>query len=144
MSKHDVTNLFIETELAIDITGSEPRDILMTERTGLTWIKLSVTLTAVAITIITNFRLETNRENPNYSPPHWLPAFSYGVAILFALLSMATLFVGGASYTQSVYNYRMHRINTFSFTTALGFLFVVGVVLLSINIVLMVAVRAVD
>lgn len=141
MSRPNVTNLFIEKELAIDITGSEPRDILMTERTGLTWIKFSVTLATVAVTIITNFRLETEKQSPDYTPPSWLPAFSYGVAVLFVLLSMATLCVGGASYVQSIYNYRMRRVNTFSFATALGFLLFVGLVLLGINIVFMVAVR---
>jgi uncharacterized membrane protein YidH (DUF202 family) len=142
---HEFTNILMESDLIIDNTNSEPRDILMTERTGLTWIKFSITLSAIAITIITNFRIDTSgKGNDHYKdqkPPKWLPKFSYGVSILFVLLSMCTLFVGGISYVQSVYNYRLHRVNTYSFATALAFLFFIGVILLAINIVFMIAVK---
>lgn len=140
----ELTNMLLETDLMIDNTTSEPRDILMTERTALSWVKFSITLAAIAITIVTNFRLDTSGDNDSgdrRSPP-WVPRFSYGVSILFILLSMATLFVGCLSYFQSIYNYKANRVNTYSLKTTLGFLFVVGLVLLAVNIVFVVAVEA--
>lgn len=140
---HDITNLILETDLIIDNTTSEPRDILMTERTALTWIKFSITLAAIAITIVTNFRLDTSLKGfstSNSSDPVWFPKFSYAISIVFVLLSMATLCVGALSYYQSIYNYKTHHINTYSLKTTLGFLFMVGLLLLVVNIIFVVAV----
>lgn len=141
---HELTNMLLETDLMVDNTTSEPRDILMTERTALSWVKFSITLAAIAITIVTNFRLDTSGDggDGDRRPPPWVPRFSYGVSILFILLSMATLFVGCLSYFQSIYNYKAHRVNTYSLKTTLGFLFVVGLVLLAVNVVFVVAVDA--
>lgn len=137
----EITDMLLKTDLMIDNTTSEPRDILMTERTALSWVKFSITLAAITITIVTNFRLDTSGDGDSdkKSPP-WLPKFSYGISILFVILSMATLFVGSLSYFQSIYNYKAHRVNTYSLESTLGFLFVVGVVLLAVNIVFVVAV----
>lgn len=138
----EITEMFLETDLMIDNTTSEPRDILMTERTALSWVKFSITLAAIAITIVTNFRLDTSGDGNNgENSPIWLTKFSYGISILFVLLSMATLFVGCLSYFQSIYNYKAHRVNTYSLKTTLGFLFIVGIVLLAVNIVFVISVE---
>ncbi|KAG0687968.1 hypothetical protein C6P40_001582 [Pichia californica] len=141
----EITDMLLETDLMIDNTTSEPRDILMTERTALSWVKFSITLATIAITIVTNFRLDTSGNNSgggnDENSPPWLPKFSYGTAILFVLLSMATLSIGCLSYFQSIYNYKEHSVNTYSLKTTLGFLFIVGLVLLSVNIVFVAAVN---
>lgn len=140
----DISNVLLETDLVMDNTSSEPRDILMTERTALSWIKLSITLTAVAITVITNFRINTSDGGSNHgnfnNDKTAFPKFSYGISILFVLLSIATLCIGALTYFQSIFNYEIHHVRTFSLDTALGFLFVVGLLLFAINIVFMVAI----
>lgn len=139
----ELTNLLLESDLVIDNTGSEPRDVLMTERTTLSWIKFSITLSAVAVTIVTDFRLDTSGSpggSPDSPSPVWLAHFSYGVSILFILLSISTLLVGVSSYIQSIYNYKNHKVSIYSLKVSLGYLGIVGVVLLAINIVFMAAV----
>ncbi|KAG0684000.1 hypothetical protein C6P42_005056 [Pichia californica] len=88
----EITDMLLETDLMIDNTTSEPRDILMTERTALSWVKFSITLATIAITIVTNFRLDTSGNNSgggnDENSPPWLPKFSYGTAILFVLLKI--------------------------------------------------------
>lgn len=142
----EFADMLFETDLIIDNTTSEPRDILMTERTALSWVKFSVTLSAIAITIITNFRLDTSGDGKKIGDgekdtPPWFAKFSYAISILFVLLSMATLFIGCLSYFQSIYNYKEHMVNTYSLKTTLGFLFIVGLILLAVNIVFVATVR---
>lgn len=137
---HDLTSLILESDLTIANTASEPRDVLMMERTALSWIKFSITLSAIAITIITNFRLDTSGDIGDKNPPDWFPGFSFGVSILFLVLGIATLLIGAFSYTQSIYNYKSHRVNIYSLEMTLGFLLVVGVILLVVNTVFMIAV----
>lgn len=142
----EFADMLFETDFIIANTTSEPRDILMTERTALSWIKFSVTLSAIAITIITNFRLDTSGDGRNIGDgdkdtPLWFAKFSYAISILFVLLSMATLFIGCLSYFQSIYNYKEHMVNTYSLKTTLGFLFIVGLILLAVNIVFVATVR---
>lgn len=136
---HDLSEILLETNLIIDTTTSEPRDVLMTERTALTWVKFSMTLAAISLTIVTNFRLDTSNKN-SIRPPYWFPQFSYGISILFVILSMVTLFIGAGLYAQSIYNYKNHSVSTYSLKLALGFLFFIGLVLLAVNIVFMIAV----
>lgn len=141
-----VKSIIMGTEMMVDNTASEPRDILMIERTALSWAKFSITLSAIAVTIATDFRLDTSSSNfgklPKLkNPPPWFPRFSYAVSILFVILSMLSLFVGLLSYVQSIYNYKSHRVFTYSLRTSMGYLLVVGVLLLAINITFLIAVK---
>jgi uncharacterized membrane protein YidH (DUF202 family) len=140
-----IKNFLLETNLIINNTGSEPRDILMTERTALSWAKFGVTLAAIAITIVTNFRLDTSgsfQSNPDPDDiPDWFSTFSYRISILFVVLSIFTLAIGWVTYIQSIYSYRSHKVFTYSMKFTIGFLFVVGLILLAINLVFLTAVK---
>lgn len=137
---YDLTSLILETDLTITNTASEPRDVLMMERTALSWVKFSMTLSAIAITIITDFRLDTSGNVGHGTAPEWFPNFSFSVSILFLVLSIATLIIGAFLYTQSIYNYKLHRVNIYSLEMTLGYLLVVGVILLAVNTVFMIVV----
>ncbi|GMM45526.1 hypothetical protein DAPK24_021010 [Pichia kluyveri] len=98
-----VRSIIMGTEMMVDNTASEPRDILMIERTALSWAKFSITLSAIAVTIATDFRLDTSSSNfgklPKLkNPPPWFPRFSYAVSILFYAVPLCGITVLCAEY----------------------------------------------
>ncbi|GMM28542.1 hypothetical protein DAMA08_012580 [Martiniozyma asiatica (nom. inval.)] len=114
-------------DIIIENTGSEPRDVLMSERTALSWIKFSLSLTVIAIAVLTDFRLSS--EETTTKPL----SNALAVSIVFICLSLGCIFFGSLGYFQMVRGYELHKVNVFHFEYSMWYLFITGAVLLGLN-----------
>lgn len=112
--------------LVMKVSSLEPRDVLQTERTCLTFIRFSTTLFFTSLGIVLNFRLGTNGKKMAQT------TFSKVVAYALLILSIATLLVSGVNYFLVVNRYAMHKIST---TNATSFASVVCVTAVIITLV---------
>ncbi|KAH6614990.1 hypothetical protein C7974DRAFT_403050 [Boeremia exigua] len=93
--------------LLFDNVASEARDIAANERTFLSWLKLSVYMSIVAVAIILNFHLKSK---PSALEKKW----SLPLGIVFWLLSLACLLSGLSNYIHTVsgYSHRQALVQT--------------------------------
>lgn len=126
----------------LDVTLSEPRDVLQSERTLLTFVRFTTSLYFTAIGMILGFRLQSAGE-PTTEPS--LPNFNdslFNRIISFLLISLAfaTLVMSGINYFRTVRRYSQKRIHTYGFnnTTMMICVTAIVVTLIGINISLIV------
>lgn len=117
-------------DVIIKNTASEPRDVLMTERTAFSWIKFALSLSVIAVAVITDFRVPSkDRSSGSGSDNFSLLA----VAIVFICLSLGCLFFSAFGYFQMVRNYDLHKVTVLKFEYSMLYLFIMCVVVIGIN-----------
>lgn len=124
----------------LEVSLSEPRDVLQSERTFLTFIRFSLSLYFTAIGMTLGFRLQSagksDRDLPNFNKN----AFNHAVSFILIFLAFATLIVAGLNYFRTVRRYSQHRIHTYGTnnTTLVVCITAVVVTLVAVNISLIV------
>lgn len=116
--------------LVMKVSSLEPRDVLQTERTCLTFIRFSTTLFFTSLGIVLNFRLETNGKGKKTAQT----TFSKVVAYALLFLSIATLLVSGVNYFLVVNRYAMHKISTTNATSFASVMCVTAVIITLVGI----------
>lgn len=104
--------------LIMKVANSEPRDVLQSERTCLTFIRFSTSLFFTALGVILNFQLNTSSEpnDPNKKLPGFNKSlFSKIISFLLIILSFSTLLISGINYMITINRYANHKIHTYSF-----------------------------
>ncbi|KAK6204598.1 uncharacterized protein RJT21DRAFT_9727 [Scheffersomyces amazonensis] len=105
--------------LVMKVSASEPRDVLQSERTCLTFIRFSTSLFFTALGIIVNFKFDSSGEKTTpTSPPHShfnASLYSTVVSYILLILALATLVLSAVNYFITVTRYANHKIDTYSF-----------------------------
>lgn len=125
----------------LDITLSEPRDVLTSERTFLTFVRFSISLYFVAIGMILGFRLRSvdipaRERQPGFNDR----LFNHLMSYLLIFLSFAILMVCSFNYFTTVRRLSQKRIHTYAVSNKLmvGCVSAMVVTLIAINISLIV------
>ncbi|KAK6456078.1 uncharacterized protein RJT20DRAFT_127860 [Scheffersomyces xylosifermentans] len=105
--------------LVMKVSASEPRDVLQSERTCLTFIRFSTALFFTALGIILNFKLDTSGVEETDPNPHHggfdASTYSMAVSYILLLLSLGTLILSGINYFITIKRYANHKIQTYAF-----------------------------
>ncbi|CAN3474172.1 hypothetical protein DICA0_A05974 [Diutina catenulata] len=103
--------------LVMEVSASEPRDVLQSERTTLTFTRFATTLMFTALGMILNFKINSTGEGKE--PEHHASDFSRWcqtvVSYVLLVLSLFTLILSGVNYMVTVRRYANHKIQTFAF-----------------------------
>lgn len=125
----------------LEVSLSEPRDVLQSERTFLTFIRFSVSLYFTAIGMILGFRLQSvnalvNHTNPNFNKN----AFNHAISYLLIFLSFAILLICSLNYFKTVRRYSQKRIHTYAASNRAMVICVTAIVvtLIAINVLMIV------
>ncbi len=113
---------------------SEPRDLLMSERTFLSWVKCGSMMCLMACLVVVNFRFETSGNEVS----GWSPKYNLLIAILLCVLGLGCFIVSGISYLQSLHGYKHQRVTTYDPRYTTGYLIVLCIALLGINLAFMI------
>lgn len=104
----------IPVSLVIKVSSSEPRDVLQSERTCLTFIRFATSLFFTALGVVLNFQLRT--DNGEVDPiRHVKDKFSHAISLVLIVLSFFTLSVSGVNYFKTVNRYAKGKIQTYNF-----------------------------
>lgn len=124
----------------LDITLSEPRDVLQSERTLLSFVRFSTSLYFAATGMIMGFHLRTSGKEHHHLPNFQSGTFNRVMAGILILLAFATLIISGVNYFRTVRRYSQKRIHTYGFNNATMIVCVTAVVLtlIGINVALIV------
>lgn len=112
-------------------TNSEPRDVLMTERTALSWMKFALSLALIAVAVATHTRLPDSNGKDDSGSSGGLN--STAIAVVFIVLSLGCVFFGAFGYFQMVNSYDLDKIRVLKFEYSVLYIFVMGIVLMGIN-----------
>ncbi|KAK6866932.1 hypothetical protein K6H11_005421 [Candida tropicalis] len=134
--------------LVLKVETSEPRDVLQSERTCLTFVRFSTALFFTALGIILNFRIDTSRHphdgnsnNDNHHKKKFFnhSLFSTAVSYILLALSLFILAVSGVNYFITIDRYAKHKIATNSFNN-LTIIGITGIIitLMAINITMII------
>lgn len=129
--------------LVMKVSSSEPRDVLQSERTCLTFIRFSTSLFFVALGVILNFKLHTSSDDQDGGgdePSRGFSNYSFFVAMVLMSLAVITLIVSGIDYFVTIKRYAKHKIKTYNFNNLTTIFCVTSIIitLLGINISLIV------
>lgn len=117
----------IISDLPVEVTTSEPRDIAQAERTSMSFIKFGSTLFFSALAIALNFRLDTVADNDTNQVG--LTLYSTVTSYILIALAFAVIIISGLSYYTTIQQYANHKIQTNSFTSVIPVVFVTFIVL---------------
>lgn len=98
--------------LILDVTSSEPRDVLQSERTCLTFIRFTTALFFAALGVVLNFQLSYKDE---VVPRKRHPQYTGPIAYLLMAMSLTQLVVSGVNYWITINRYAKHKIATYNF-----------------------------
>ncbi|KAG2736193.1 hypothetical protein G9P44_000283 [Scheffersomyces stipitis] len=110
--------------LVMKVSTSEPRDVLQSERTTLTFIRFATSLFFTALGIILNFKLNSSgvdSDDPGSGSPehrhgHFnVSTYSTIVSYILLILALATLVISGINYFITIQRYANHKIQVYSF-----------------------------
>ncbi|KAF3989449.1 hypothetical protein FT663_03340 [Candidozyma haemuli var. vulneris] len=124
----------------LDVTSSEPRDVLQSERTLLAFVRFSTSLYFAATGMIMGFHLRTSGKEHKHLPNFNNNLFNKITAAILIVLAFSTLIISGINYFRTVRRYSQHRIHTYGFNNITMILCVTAVVvtLIGINIALII------
>lgn len=125
----------------LEITLSEPRDVLQSERTLLSFVRFSCSLYFAATGMIMGFHLRSSGEKDHRHLPNFNNgSFNKIMSSLLIALAFATLVLSGINYFRIVRRYSQKRIHTYGFNDATMIACVTAVVLtlIGINVALIV------
>ncbi|KAI5962503.1 uncharacterized protein KGF55_003579 [Candida pseudojiufengensis] len=127
--------------LVMKVVSSEPRDVLQSERTCLTFIRFSTALFFTALGIILNFKFDTSGE-PDHDKHRRFSHKKYSIAISYILLilSFLVLLVSGVNYFITINRYARHKIDTYNFNNFTTAICITGIILtlVAINITMII------
>ncbi|KAI5958875.1 hypothetical protein KGF57_002309 [Candida theae] len=131
--------------LVMKVVSSEPRDVLQSERTFLTFTRFATSLFFTALGIILNFKLDTSGDDKSKSQDERKSGFNHtkfsvAVSYLLLVLSLFVLVVSGSSYYITINRYAQHKIATYNFNNLPTAACITGVIitLIAINVTLIV------
>ncbi|CAD1808359.1 hypothetical protein K4G60_g1003 [Candida parapsilosis] len=133
--------------LVMKVVSSEPRDVLQSERTFLTFTRFATALFFTALGIILNFKFDTSGDDAAKSPDEEdqkhnfnHTKFSVAVSYILLVLSLFVLVVSGSSYCITINRYAQHKIATYNFNNLPTAACITGVIitLIVINVTLIV------
>ena len=106
--------------LVMKVTTSEPRDVLQSERTCLTFIRFSTALFFTALGIILGFKLDTSGKTPNSTPDKGNPIFSHSkfskaASFILLVLALFVLILSAVNYFITIHRYAKRKIETYNF-----------------------------
>ncbi|VEU20978.1 DEKNAAC101806 [Brettanomyces naardenensis] len=133
-----LAHLIRNEDLIIENKTSEPRDLLMSERTFLSWVKTGTMLCLVSGMMSLNFRLDTSNEGDGNRGGHWATEYSFGISILLCLLGLGCFAVATIAYFQALYSYKNQKIKIYDTNLLAGYLAVLCVTLFGVSIIFMV------
>lgn len=133
-------------ELIVENKVSEPRDILMTERTTLSWLKFSIVLIVASVAVFLNYRIETDKSESNTGNGNGngnknfrdSTVYATTIGLLFAALSLVGTICSAINYYKAIRNYASDKIATFDSRITTVFFSVCITTLIAINIALMI------
>ncbi|OUM51871.1 hypothetical protein BVG19_g1007 [[Candida] boidinii] len=131
-------------ELIVENKVSEPRDILMTERTTLSWLKFSIVLIVASVAVFLNYRIETDESNSKIGDGNGngnvrdSTVYATTIGLLFATLSLVGTICSAINYYKAIRNYASEKITTFDSRITTVFFSVCIATLIGINIALMI------
>ncbi|OVF04337.1 hypothetical protein A9F13_28g00374 [Clavispora lusitaniae] len=97
----------------LPVSSSEPRDVLQSERTLLSFVRFATSLNFTAIGMILNFRLDTSSGDGDSGSGHFDDTtFNSVVSFILVVLAFGTLIVSGWNYFRTVRKYSQKRIHT--------------------------------
>ncbi|KAI5954438.1 hypothetical protein KGF54_002213 [Candida jiufengensis] len=133
---------FFPYNLVMKVVSSEPRDVLQSERTCLTFIRFSTALFFTALGIILNFKFDTSGDSKDENKHRRFSHRKYSIAISYILLilSFLVLVVSGVNYFITIRRYARHKIYTYSFNNFTTAICITGIILtlVAINITMIV------
>ncbi|KAI5968226.1 hypothetical protein CANMA_002442 [Candida margitis] len=133
--------------LIMKVVSSEPRDVLQSERTFLTFTRFATALFFTALGIILNFKFDTSGDSTKNSPSEAGPKhrfnhtkYSVAVSYILLVLSLFVLVFSGLSYYVTINRYAQHKIATYNFNNLPTAACITGVIitLIVINVTLIV------
>ncbi|ODV80091.1 uncharacterized protein CANTADRAFT_89676 [Suhomyces tanzawaensis NRRL Y-17324] len=129
--------------LVMEITASEPRDVLQLERTCLTFIRFACSLVFSALGMVLNFKLNTSgKPTKPHQPRKGFNRTAYTTAAAFVLvvLAFAVLILSGINYLITIQRYASHKIETYNYNnmSTVVCMTCVFVTLIAINVSLIV------
>lgn len=105
--------------LVMKVSLSEPRDVLQTERTTLTFVRFATTLFFTAMGMILNFRINSlGKPSTGHRHPfsEWCSTIILFILIILALFTLVLL---GVNYMFAIRRYADHKIQTYGFSNTL-------------------------
>lgn len=129
--------------LIMKVVSSEPRDVLQSERTFLTFTRFATALFFTALGIILNFKFDTSGDKSHENEQKHKfnhTKFSIAVSYILLVLSLFVLVVSGSSYYITINRYAQHKIATYNFNNLPTAACITGVIitLIVINVTLIV------
>lgn len=119
-----LSHFIIPDDLILENKTSEPRDLLMSERTFLSWIKCGTMLCMVSGLEIINYRF-TSMSNNEGDEHNWPTKYSMTISIILCVMGLGCFIVATISYFQSLFSYKNQKVQTYGpgfVATYLGFL----------------------
>lgn len=120
--------------LVVDNRTSEPRDMLMTEGTMLSWVRFASVLALAAVALLLQFQFDTSNEGDFVHSK----AYTITVGTIFGVLSIVGILVSLLTYHTTVRAFVRQRTGLGSNIPMAGFVVCVVVVLLGVSVSLMV------
>lgn len=135
--KHGLILTHFPFSLVLDITTSEPRDVLQSERTTLVFVRFATSLFFTALGIMYNFKLKTADDETSTTSKYTenqRSIFSTVVSYLLIVLALATLIISWINYFVTVRQYAEHKIYTYNFNNFSTVVIVTAVIITLIGI----------
>lgn len=123
-------------DIVVENRTSEPRDMLMAERTMLSWVRFATVLALAVVALLLEFRFDTS-SSPEQDFIH-SKAYAITVGTIFGTLSIVGILVALLNYHSTVTAFVRQRTGLGSPIPMAGFVVCVVVVLLGVSISLMV------
>lgn len=121
-----------DNRLVMNITTSEPRDLLMIERNCLSMVKFGVVLSLTSIAMLVNFGFG-KREKLEGDKKILFTIFGS----IFMLLSLLSLVLGALNYYHSIGRYTKEKVEVFNHIPITGFVFSCFVMIFTVSVVLL-------
>ncbi|CAI5755636.1 unnamed protein product [Candida verbasci] len=128
--------------LILKVQSSEPRDVLQSERTCLSFVRFSTALFFTALAVLLNFKFDTSGNESNHDKDDncYHKTYSIVVSYMLLFLSSSVLVVSGFNYFITINRYAKLKISTYNFNNLSTVICMAGIVitLVSLNILMIV------
>lgn len=99
----------------LEVLLSEPRDVLQSERTLLSFVRFAAALYFTAVGMILGFKLQSSEDKTGGgSGPHFrIGTYTHVISMILIVLALSTLIVSAVNYFKTVRRYSQRRIHTY-------------------------------
>lgn len=125
----------------LEVLLSEPRDVLQSERTLLSFVRFAAALYFTAVGMILGFKLQSSEDKTGGSGPQFRSrTYTHVISMILIVLALSTLIVSAVNYFKTVRRYSQRRIHTYGTNNLTLMICVTAVVitLVGINVSLIV------